>query len=214
MLRRILLAATAAVLAVGGAVAMSDPAGAAPKPTITATGNVTCQITGKIKINPPLTNPNTVPSTITGNLKGTCTGSTEQGVTPTKVKIGLTYQGSGPGTCNGLAEPSTDPFSVSLTWKASGGKINPSTATLKGFVLTGVPNFGFDLPNPTAPSPRSTVSGSYAGTNNASAHAAHRRPGHEPVRSDHHAQRSDQAGEGDQEDRDPRRVRPSPSAST
>jgi hypothetical protein len=171
MLRRILLASMAAALACGGAVAIADPAGAAPKPVITAMGNATCQITGKVKIAPPLTNQNTVPSNITGKLKGTCTGSTEQGVTPTKVKIGLSYQSTSPGTCNGLATPSTDPFTASVTWKASGGKINPTTATLKGFVLTGVPNFGFDLPNPNAASPRSTATGSYAGQNNASAHA-------------------------------------------
>ncbi len=138
------------MLALGGVVATSSPAGAA-KPTITATGNASCSITGKIKIDPPLKNSNTVPSTITGKLKGTCTGSTESGVSPAKVKIGLTYRGTGPGTCDGLATPSTDPFTLSLNWKGNGGKINPSTATLKGFVVTGVPNFGFDLPNPNSP---------------------------------------------------------------
>ena len=170
MLRRIALAATAAALALGGITVASDTAGAA-KTTITATGNVSCSIAGKVKINPPLTNQNTVPSTVTGKLKGACTGSTESGVTPTKVKITLTYTGSGPGTCNGLAEPSVDPFSINLRWKGSGGKINESNAVLKGFVLTGVPNFGFDLPNPNAPSPQSSVTGSYAGSNNAQAHA-------------------------------------------
>jgi hypothetical protein len=170
MLRKIALAATAAALALGGITVASDTAGAA-KPTITATGSVNCNIEGKIKIDPPLKNTNTVPSTITGKLKGTCTGSTEQGVSPAKVKIEVTYRGSGPGTCNGLAEPSVDPFSMSLKWKGNNGKINPSNATMKGFVLTGVPNFGFDLPNPSAPSPRTTVTGSYAGSNTAQAHA-------------------------------------------
>jgi hypothetical protein len=170
MFKRIVLSATAAALALSGVVVMSGPAGAA-KPTITATGNANCSISGKIKIVPPLTDTNTVPSHITGKLKGTCTGSTEQGVTPNKVKIGITYTTDGPGTCGGLAQPGEAPFAVSLSWKGDGGKINPSTASLKGFVLTGVPNFGFNLPNPNAPSPRSTVTGSYAGTNNASAHA-------------------------------------------
>jgi hypothetical protein len=170
MIRKIALAATSAALALGGIATMSSPVSAA-KPTITAQGSVNCSITGKVKISPPLTNTNTVPSNITGKLKGDCTGTTEQGVTPAKVKIGITYRGSGPGTCNGLAQPGVDPFTMSLTWKGAGGKINPSTATLKGFVLTGVPNFGFDLPNPNAPSPRTTVTGSYAGTNTASAHA-------------------------------------------
>jgi hypothetical protein len=118
MLRRIGLSALAGALAFGGIVAMSGPVSAA-KPTITATGNVSCAITGKVKIDPPLKNTNTTPSTVTG----------------------------------------------------SGGKINPSTATLKGFVVTAVPDFGFDLPNPNASNPKSTVTGSYAGTNNATAHA-------------------------------------------
>jgi hypothetical protein len=171
MFRKIVLATTCAALAVAGVTVLSSPASAAPKPTITATGNVNCNIEGKVKISPPLSDTNQSPSTITGKLKGTCTGSTEQGVTPNKVKIALTYTTSGPGTCGGLAEPGVDPFNIGLTWKAAGGKINPSTAVLKGFVLTGVPNFGFDIPNPNAPSPRATVTGSYAGTNNANAHA-------------------------------------------
>jgi hypothetical protein len=170
MLRKIAVATTAAALALGGITVLSDTAGAA-KPTITATGSANCNISGKIKISPPLTNQNTQPSKITGNLKGTCTGTTEGGVTPSKVKIGISYTTEGPGTCNGLATPSTAPFVVKLGWKGTGGKINPSNAVLKGFVLTGVPNFGFNLPNPNAPSPRATVTGSYAGTNNASAHA-------------------------------------------
>jgi hypothetical protein len=170
MLRKIAVATTAAALALGGITVFSDTAGAA-KPTITATGSVNCNITGKISISPPLKNTNTTPSTITGKLKGSCSGTTEGGVTPSKVKIGISYQTEGAGTCNGLATPSTAPFQVTLGWKGSGGKINASNAVLKGFVLTGVPNFGFNLPNPNAPSPRSTVTGSYAGSNNASAHA-------------------------------------------
>ena len=92
-------------------------------------------------------------------------------MSPTAVKVLITQHGTKPGTCNGLAQPNTDPFTLSLSWKGSGGHINPSTATLKGFVLTGTPNFGFDLPNPSASPPQSTVSGSYAGTNNSHAHA-------------------------------------------
>jgi hypothetical protein len=170
MLRRIGLSALAGVLAFGGIVVMSSPAGAA-KPTITATGNVTCQITGKVKLDPPLTNASTVPSHVTGKLKGSCTGSTEQGVTPVKVKITVDSQGTEPGTCSGLAQGSVNPFNFNLTWKGSGGKINPTTATMKGFVVTAVPNFGFDLPNPAASAPQSSATGSYAGTNNGSAHA-------------------------------------------
>jgi hypothetical protein len=170
-MRKIVLAATAAMLAVGGVAVAAESAGAA-KPTITATGSVNCNIEGKVKINPPLRNSNTTPSTVTGKIKGTCSGTAEQGVTPAKVKAALTYTGSGPGTCNGLAQPSSDPFKIDLKWKGTGGKINPSTATLKGFVLTGTPSFGFKLPNPSAVPPQSTVSGSYAGTNNAQAFAS------------------------------------------
>jgi hypothetical protein len=170
MVRKVIVSVTAAGLAVGWGVVSALPAGAA-KPTITATGNVQCSISGKVKISPPLTNVNTSPSTVSGKLKGACTGSTESGVTPTKVKIGISLTTSNPGTCNGLAEPGEDPFNATLTWKGSGGKINPSTAVFKGFVVSAVPNFGFDLPNPNAASPRSTVTGSYAGTNNASSHA-------------------------------------------
>lgn len=170
MFRKFALAGTAAMLALGGVAVLSAPAGAA-KPVITATGSVNCQIAGKVKISPPLTNQNTQPSNVTGKLKGTCTGTTESGVSPTGVKIGVSLTTSQPGTCNGLATPSADPFTLNMSWKGSGGKINPSTGTLKGFVLTGTPNFGFDLPNPGAPNPQSTVTGSYAGTNNAHAHA-------------------------------------------
>jgi hypothetical protein len=170
MLRKIALAGTAAMVALGGVAVLSGPAGAA-KPVITATGSANCSIAGKVKINPPLTNQNTQPSVVTGKLKGTCTGTTEGGVSPTGVKIGVSLTTSNPGTCNGLATPTSDPFTLTMQWKAAGGKINPSSATLKGFVLTGTPNFGFDLPNPSAPSPQSTVTGSYAGTNSAHAHA-------------------------------------------
>jgi hypothetical protein len=170
-MRKIVLAATAAMLALGGVAVMSETAGAA-KPTITATGSVNCNIEGKVKINPPLRNSNTTPSTVTGKIKGLCTGTTEQGVTPAKLKAALTYTGSGPGTCNGLAQPSSDPFNVNMKWKGTGGKINESNAVFKGFVLTGTPSFGFRLPNPASTPPQSTVSGSYAGTNNAEAFAS------------------------------------------
>jgi hypothetical protein len=170
MLRKIVVAVSATALSVVGVAVLSGPAGAA-KPTITATGSVNCAISGKVKITPPLSDTNTSPSTIEGKLKGDCSGTNEGGVTPTKVKIRLTYTTSGPGTCGGLAQPGVDPFNIGLEWKASGGKILPSTAVMKGFVLTGIPNFGFDIPNPNAPNPRSTVTGSYAGSNNANAHA-------------------------------------------
>ena len=170
MIRRIAIGATAASLALSGLAIFAQPAFAA-KPTITATGSATCSITGKLKISPPLTNTNTVPSTVTGKLKGTCTGTTEGGVSPAKIKIGLTQHGTAAGTCNALAAGSTDPFTLAVTWKGSGGHINPSTATVKGFQLSGTPNFGFDLPNSTATVPKTTVTGSYPGVGTVTAHA-------------------------------------------
>ncbi len=170
MIRRIAIGATAAALALGGLAMVASPAFAA-KPTITATGSANCSITGKLKIDPPLRNTNTAPSTVTGKLKGVCSGSTESGVSPVKIKIGVVQHGTNAGTCNALATGNTDPFTLSVMWKGSGGHINPSTATVKGFELTGTPNFGFNLPNSTSPNPQSSVTGSYAGTNNVTAHA-------------------------------------------
>jgi hypothetical protein len=160
MIRKTIVAVTAAGLALGGLVFIASPAGAA-KPTITATGSATCQITGKLKIAPPLTNTNTSVNTTTGKLKGTCTGSTEQGVTPNKVKATLTSTTADPGTCTSLVDPAphTDPFVVHLSWKASGGKINPSNVTFPGYAVEGV---NFALHNGTSV-------GSYAGTGTAEA---------------------------------------------
>jgi hypothetical protein len=160
MIRKTIVAVTAAGLALGGLVLVAGPAGAA-KPTITATGNVTCNITGKIKISPPLTNVNTSVNTTQAKLKGTCTGSTEQGVTPNKAKGLLTSTTAEPGTCSSFtdATPGTDPFLLDVTWKASGGKINPSNIIFPGYEVEGA-NFALH---------DGDAAGSYAGTDNVDA---------------------------------------------
>ena len=167
MIRKIAMVATATAVALGG-VAIASGSAFAAKPTITANGTVSCSVTGKIKINPPLTNINTAPSLTTAKLKGTCTGSTtvvqtDKGpvnVTPTASKAALSSQGTGAGTCTGLTDPegSDAPFVVSIAWKASGGKINPSTLTFAGYTPAGIQ---FSLTD-------GDVTGSYAGTNVAS----------------------------------------------
>jgi hypothetical protein len=161
MIRRIALAATTAALALGGVAVAAGPAAAAAGPTITAVGSVNCNISGKVKISPALTNANTLPSTTTAKIKGSCTGTTESGVTPTSVKSVVTSTGTTPGTCTGLLTPSTAPFTAGNTWKASGGKINPSTVVFPGFAPNGG---GFALT-------LGTTTGSYAGFQNATAQA-------------------------------------------
>jgi hypothetical protein len=155
------MAAIAVGVAFGGIAMVAGPASAG-KPTITATGNVSCSgLNGKVKINPPLTNANTQPSTITAKIKATCTGSTETGVTPSAAKGSVLSVGTSPGTCSGLTQPGTTPFGVDLKWKGTGGKINPSHVTFPNVTPAGI---GFDLNN-------GDTSGSYAGNDNADAHA-------------------------------------------
>jgi hypothetical protein len=70
-------------------------------------------------------------------------------------------QGTNPGTCSGLLEPGTTPFTVTVKWKGTGGKINPSTIV---FPSAGPEGGGFGLHD-------GDVGGSYAGTDNADAQA-------------------------------------------
>ena len=99
MMRRIALAGVTAALALGGIAVAAGPAGAAAKPPIfNATGTLHCSITGKVKINPPLTNANTLPSTTTAKLKGTCSGTTGNPVvTPSGVKGSVLSVGTSAG---------------------------------------------------------------------------------------------------------------------
>jgi hypothetical protein len=166
MIRKIAMVATATAVALGGVAVASGTAFAA-KPTITATGNASCSISGKLKISPPLTNVNTAPSLTSGKLKGTCTGSSEVGqtskgpvnVTPTAAKAALSIQGTDAGTCTGLTapEPGGANVNVTIAWKASGGKINPTNISFPAYTVNGIT---FVLSGGTA-------TGSYA-SNNAS----------------------------------------------
>ena len=70
MIRKIGMAASAAVLVLGGVAVVAAPAFAGGKtPLGNAHGTVHCSITAKVKINPPLTNANTLPSTTTSKVK-------------------------------------------------------------------------------------------------------------------------------------------------
>lgn len=162
MIRRIAIGATATALAFGGLGLVAPSAAAKKPPPFDATGTVNCSIAGKVKIKPALTDNNTLPSTTTAKLKGFCSGTTGNSlVTPSKIKAVAVSVGVDPGTCSALITPGTAPWTVTIKWKASGGKINPSTVTFAGIVPAGI---GFDLSN------GNTV-GSYAGTANADAHA-------------------------------------------
>ena len=71
MLRKVVLTASAAALALGGFVAVAGPATAGKVALGNATGTVTCGITGKVKISPALSDINTLPSTTTAKTKST-----------------------------------------------------------------------------------------------------------------------------------------------
>jgi hypothetical protein len=172
MLRRIGLTAVAVALGFGGAAAaFASPAGAAKPDLGNATGNVTCQITAKVKISPPLKDsvvaPNLTPSTTTAKTKSTsCTsngGTIGTFMNGGKSKGLVTSTGTEPGTCTGLAEPGDTPFTSEITWKPSGAKANGSsitfanvgaTETLDGFLLPAAGETGKGT---------SVITGSFAG---------------------------------------------------
>ena len=132
MLRKIVLTASAAALALGGIAAVAGPASAGKVALGNATGTVSCNITGKVKISPALSDINTLPSTTTAKTKSrTCTSSGGTiGANPiTKAKGVVTSTGTTPGTCSGLLAPGTSPFTAAITWKAAGATLNPSTIT-------------------------------------------------------------------------------------
>lgn len=139
----------------------------AGKPLVTAVGSVTCGApgSGKAKINPPFTlSPGGAgPRVTTSKFKTTCTGTTGNPlVTPISAKIGaVSTSANSNTTCAELQTPAETATTtvVNIKWKATGGKINPTTiifTTLQG----GVPAMGFTSPGPTG---TSIVTGSYAG---------------------------------------------------
>ena len=157
--RRLAFGASALALAMGGLVAIATPAGAAKIPVGNAVGHVTCSITGKVKFSPALSSVNTLPVLTTAKIKGTCTGDTQSAlVEPIKMKATVTSPGGMP-TCNALLVPGTADFIVDVTWKASGGTLNPSHIVFPGITPAGL-SFNLGAGNTT---------GSYAGTMNATA---------------------------------------------
>ena len=127
-----------------------QPAGAA-KPTITATGSVNCAITGKIKISPPLEeHQHEHRRRSPASSRAPAPAPTRAGVTPTKAKIGITLHGERPRHVRRSRRAERRP----VQRRPGAGRAAAARSTrrrdVKGFVLTGVPNFGFDLPNPNA----------------------------------------------------------------
>jgi hypothetical protein len=164
MLRKFVLTASAAALALGGLAVMAGPASGAKVALGNATGTVTCNITGKVKISPALSDINTLPSTTTAKTKSTSCTSSGGNVSAnpvTKAKGLTTSTGTTPGTCSGLLAAGTSPFSTTITWKATKATLNPSTIT---FANNGPSGLGFDLPSTgAAGAATSIVVGSFGG---------------------------------------------------
>jgi hypothetical protein len=172
MLRRIGISAAALAVGLGG-LALAAPAAGAAKPDLgNATGSVTCQITAKVKISPPLKNsavaPNTTPSTTTAKTKSTsCTssgGTIGTFMNGGKSKGLITSTGTEPGTCTGLVEPGETPFTADTTWKPSGAKANSSKITFANVGPKEPLGSGFLLPaDGAAGAATTTVTGSFQG---------------------------------------------------
>jgi hypothetical protein len=172
MLRRIGISAAALAVGLGG-LALAAPAAGAAKPELgNATGNVTCQITAKVKINPPLKNsvvaPNTTPSTTTAKVKSvSCTsngGTIGTFMNGGKMKAVITSTGTEPGTCTGLVEPGETPFTSVTTWKPNGAKANGSNITFANVGPKEPLGSGFLLPADGEDGAGTTnISGSFAG---------------------------------------------------
>lgn len=159
--RRFALGASTLALAMGGLAVIATPAGAAKIPVGNANGHASCAITGKVKFSPALSSTNTLPVTTTAKIKGTCTGDTQNAlVEPVKMKAAVISTGGNP-TCAGLTTPGTADFVADVTWKATGGTMNPSHVVFPGLAPSGL---SFNLGN-------GTTTGSYAGTANATATA-------------------------------------------
>ena len=166
MMKRIVVAATAATLGLGVLATGGGVATAAPKPPIfDAAGTVTCGSpgSGKAKISPAFTlTPGVGTRTTTSKFKTTCTGTTgNAAVTPASAKINSISLSDAAGTCITLStsgETASD-TTVHIKWKAAGGKINPTDIHFTS-ILGGTPVHGFTLPGPTG---TATVTGSYAG---------------------------------------------------
>jgi hypothetical protein len=170
MLRRVSAVAIALTL-FGGTVVSASPASAAkPKPTIQATGDVTCGGAVTMKAGAyAMAGFGTVTAKFKARLR--CQGST--GNSLVKVKRAIvsgTYQHQGDCSILGVhshASPANTYVALmNITWKAVGGKMN---TTYVGYSNHDARADGWKLPAPS-PAGTSTVSGSYAGTGTSGAH--------------------------------------------
>jgi hypothetical protein len=129
MRRRITLALVGAALMMTQ-VALGEPAGAArliPKskpPTVTGHGNVSCAVGGSLKYQPAI-KPAAGPTSVSVKAKLSCslgnTGNARVRITGGKlVASSASYTGS-------CATPNPTSLSGSITWKAVGGKVRPTT---------------------------------------------------------------------------------------
>jgi hypothetical protein len=165
MMRRIGVATVVVALGASGLVASSVTTASAAKPKVTAVGSVTCGSpgSGKAKIKPAFSLVAQAGQRVTtSKFKTTCTGTTgNAAVTPLSAKIKSTSTSSAASTCLDLqagGETATTTV-VNIKWKASGGKILPTTIVFTS-ILGGTPANGFTNPGPTGDA---IVTGSYAG---------------------------------------------------
>jgi hypothetical protein len=157
MMRRIVVATAVLALGTSGLVASGISAsGAAKPPPFNAAGSVTCSGgTGKGKVTPPFTLTAQAGTRETkSKFKPTCTGTTgNPAVTPISAKIEAISTSPAASTCVDL-QVGGETFSttvVTIKWKASGGKILPTTIIFSS-ILGGTPVNG-----------TATVIGSYGG---------------------------------------------------
>jgi hypothetical protein len=172
MIRRVSIAATAALLGLGLVVAGVGSAGAMKAPPFDATGTVHCTGPGKVKLSPPLSNtPQTGTRTAIGKFNWNCTnGGSGSPTGNPAVKVNtakMSFSASLPAsdTCSTLLGTINHAFTADVKWKTAGGKINGTHIVWSN--VNGTAS-GFDLPGTGG---TSTVTGSYAGES-ATAHAA------------------------------------------
>ncbi len=164
MIRRIEATALAVAL-IGAFVATGTSLAGAAKPVVTASGTVSCgaPASGKGTVSPPFKlTPGVGARTTKSTLNLKCTGTTTNAlVTPISAKVVTkSVSPTSATTCTNLqsASESKTITTTDITWKASGGKINP-THIVFSTSQTGVPALGSTAPGPTG---ISTITGSYA----------------------------------------------------
>jgi dienelactone hydrolase len=161
-----MVAASAALVLVLAAVGVAaGPAGAAKKPVVTAEGSVRCgaPVSGTGTVRPPYKMTAGVGTrSVRSTVKMGCTGTVFNGsVTPISARIVTRSTSAASTTCTSLQTPTEIAASstIDITWKASGGKINPTHIAVST-TQHGSPAMGSTLPGPTG---TATVTGSFAG---------------------------------------------------